>query len=230
MTAAAVTCGQTLARTLRDAGVTHMFGLPGGEIRRAPVRRNPEVRSRASASRSNAVSFWTRRRSFRTSCRRLRLREVLHIQTNQRPSAPRPASHAPLSEGCRGPWRRSCLRCVGRGAEGGGRSAVAGVPCSVWKRSSAASSPRSTLRGRSGASPSRRDDNSRGKVQNVRGDSSAASIRAAVQEAATHRCLAATDGNCAVPLLYLAGVSVLADVGGQLAVYREDLRVASTCE
>ena len=30
MTAAAVTCGQTLARTLRDAGVTHMFGLPGG--------------------------------------------------------------------------------------------------------------------------------------------------------------------------------------------------------
>jgi hypothetical protein len=119
MTAAAVTCGQTLARTLRDAGVTHMFGLPGGEIRRAPVRRNPEVRSRASASRSNAVSFWTRRRSFRTSCRRLLLREVLHIQTNQRPSAPRPASHAPLSEGCRGPWRRSCLRCVGRGAEGG---------------------------------------------------------------------------------------------------------------
>jgi hypothetical protein len=173
MTAAAVTCGQTLARTLRDAGVTHMFGLPGGEIRRAPVRRNPEVRSRASASRSNAVSFWTRRRSFRTSCRRLRLREVLHIQTNQRPSAPRPASHTPLSEGCRGPWRRSCLRCVGRGAEGGGRSAVAGVPCSVWKRSSAPSSPRSTLRGRSGASPSRRDDNSRGKVQNVRGDSSA---------------------------------------------------------
>ena len=30
MTAAAVTCGQTLARTLRDAGVAHMFGLPGG--------------------------------------------------------------------------------------------------------------------------------------------------------------------------------------------------------
>jgi hypothetical protein len=27
-----------------------------------------------------------------------------------------------------------------------------------------------------------------------------------------------------------SGVSVLADVGGQLAVYREDLRVASTCE
>jgi hypothetical protein len=28
MTAAAVTCGQTLARTLRAAGVSHMFGLP----------------------------------------------------------------------------------------------------------------------------------------------------------------------------------------------------------
>lgn len=35
MTAAAVTCGQTLARTLRDAGVTHMFGLPGGDPTRS---------------------------------------------------------------------------------------------------------------------------------------------------------------------------------------------------
>ena len=32
MSAAAATCAQTLARTLRDAGITRMFGLPGGEI------------------------------------------------------------------------------------------------------------------------------------------------------------------------------------------------------
>jgi hypothetical protein len=37
--------------------------------RRAPVRLNPEVRRTASARRSSAVSFWTRRRSFRISCR-----------------------------------------------------------------------------------------------------------------------------------------------------------------
>jgi hypothetical protein len=37
-------------------------------------------------------------------------------------------------------------------------------------------------------------------------------------------------GTASMCIRSIAGVSVLADVGGQLAVYREDLRVASTCE
>ncbi len=32
MTVSPATCAQTLARTLREAGITRMFGLPGGEI------------------------------------------------------------------------------------------------------------------------------------------------------------------------------------------------------
>ena len=173
MTAAAVTCGQTLARTLRDAGVTHMFGLPGGEIRRAPVRRTRRfVAGTARAGATPSASGRVGAASGPPVGGSGSLRSSTFRQTNDRRRRAQPVTRR-FSEGCRGPWRRSCLRCVGRGAEGGGRSAVAGVPCSVWKRSSAASSPRSTLRGRSGASPSRRDDNSRGKVQNVRGDSSA---------------------------------------------------------
>ncbi len=32
MTSSELTCAGALARTLRDAGITRMFGLPGGEI------------------------------------------------------------------------------------------------------------------------------------------------------------------------------------------------------
>ena len=54
------------SRARSTARRIHILARPSG--RRAP-RRNPEVRSRASASRSSAVSFRARRRSFKTSCR-----------------------------------------------------------------------------------------------------------------------------------------------------------------
>jgi hypothetical protein len=56
---------QTRGPDPRRAGI-RILARPSG--RRSSARRNPEVRSRASTSRSSAVSFWTRRRSLRT-CR-----------------------------------------------------------------------------------------------------------------------------------------------------------------
>jgi hypothetical protein len=84
---------------LSTARRIRVLARPSG--RRSPARRNPEVRSRASASRSSAESFWTRRRRFRTSCRNSGSVRSAHSD-RPRPSVPRPASHAPSSEGLRG--------------------------------------------------------------------------------------------------------------------------------
>src|ERR1700686_3345100 len=58
-------CNGRYSRARSAARRIRILVRPSG--RRSPMRRNPDVRNRASASRSRAVSFWTRRRSFRTS-------------------------------------------------------------------------------------------------------------------------------------------------------------------
>lgn len=99
--------------------------------RRPTLRLNPEVRSRASTSRSNAASFWTRRRSLATSCRSSgSVRSATSRQTTTVGAAP---SHpAPSSEELRVPWRWSRPSCVGRDSEAGGRSAAERDPWSSW--------------------------------------------------------------------------------------------------
>jgi hypothetical protein len=103
-----------------------VFASPWG--RRSCVNANPELRNRASASRSSAVSFFTRRRSLRTSCwSSSALRSVTSRPTTTLGAL---SSHPRAVErGPRGSWRWSRPSCVGRDPEAGGRSAAEGEPC-----------------------------------------------------------------------------------------------------
>jgi hypothetical protein len=154
---------------------------PRPSSRRSPVRRNPDVRNRASASRSSALSLRTCRRSLQDLRSELRLRKVRTIQTDHgRRRRAQPATR-----------RRA------RDAEVRGDGHVAGALDEIPK--SVVVALLRTGRGRHGpdhrpfahaaqlargrwGSVRRRDDNSRGQVQNVRGDSSSG-IRAATLHA-----------------------------------------------
>jgi hypothetical protein len=134
------------------------------------VSRNPEVRSRASASRSNALNFRTRRRSFKDVLSELRFSDVRSLQSDHdrrhraKPSTRRRArdsevggdGHVPgaLDELPK-PMVVALLR-AGRGRHANDHSPFHDAAQSL-------KDPRAVRR---------RDDNSSGRVQNVRGDSS----------------------------------------------------------
>jgi hypothetical protein len=132
------------------------------------VKVNPALRSRASASRSNAVSFFTRRRSFRISCCSSALSDASR-QRSPRPSVACRATHGSSSERPREPWRWSRRWCVGRDPEAGDRSVAEGGPS--LSREDHRPFPHAAQLLEDGTCVRRRNDNSRGEVQNVRADS-----------------------------------------------------------
>jgi hypothetical protein len=88
-------------------------------------------------------------------------------------SASRPASRALSSVELRGGWRRSRRRCVGRDAEGGDRSLLPASRSRHGNDHRPISLAAQLLEDNVGC-PSRPNDNSRGKLLNVRADSCAA--------------------------------------------------------
>ena len=154
-------CAQSTARRIR------ILARPSG--RRSPLRLNPEVRNRARASRRSAVSFFTRRRSFSTSCWSS---EALKFVT----------SRLTTTVGAAKPPARRRARDSEVGGDGHVPGALDETPKPVIVALLRAG------RGRHGhdhrpfphgaqllettGGVHRRDDNSRGRVQDVRGGSS----------------------------------------------------------
>jgi hypothetical protein len=139
---------------------------------RSPVRRNPAVRRRARASRSSAESFRTRRRSFTTSSRSsASMRSAPSTQTTTvgaAPSQPRAVERG-MAEGRRdghvaGAWDEIPKAVVG---------ALLRAGRSRHRHDHGPFPHAAQLLEDGGGASERRDDNSRGRVQNVREHSSA---------------------------------------------------------
>jgi len=105
--------------------------LSSSSGRRAPDTLNPEVCSRASANRSNAASFSTRRRSFRISCRSSASVRSATSRLTTTVGAARSHPRAVERGTPREPQRSTGPRCVGPDPGADDHSVAAGGPSSA---------------------------------------------------------------------------------------------------
>jgi hypothetical protein len=166
-------CHISSARVVRSP----ILGFAG--CRRSRGRRQPFCRTRryqVEGEAQTAPSRWADREraaapQLQDLLSELRLSEVRNIRQTTTVGAA-PSHPRAVERGTPRPSRRSRPRCVGRDAEAGGRSAAAGAAVGINMIIGRSLAPLNSSR--TMGSVRRHDDNSRGKVQNVRGDSSAA--------------------------------------------------------
>ena len=160
-------------RTEWDAGLRLIDGpeqlLLGPAVGQGTlVNVTSETRRRVTASWRSAASFWTRRRSVRTSCWSS---SVVRSVTSGLTTVPEVVRSHPraVDAGPQGRWRWSGRRCAERVRAADGRSVAEGEP---WASDGSSASGSLALNPDGPKIGPLAADNSRGKVQNAVADSS----------------------------------------------------------